>query len=133
MTAETTATAATIETLVDSDDVSSVKMVFVHVPAGYETTTAGYFADEATGRLIFEKLKVRRLQRDAWRESYLSLYQASTDYAARVEEQTKILAAPVKVKWWKSLVPDLGIFAGVDHHGDTVVGIGAVWGIVKAH
>lgn len=96
---------------------SAAEIVFEYVPAGWSTPRTGYWADEPTGRLIFDALKSLRLERDAYKEGY----KAAKDNSAELAKDVK---RAVKERPY-----GLGVFGGISHRGDGVIGAGIVWKI----
>lgn len=92
-------------------------ITFEYVPEGWSAPRAGYWADEPTGRLIFEALKSLRLERDAYKEAYESEKHNGAELAQDVKKAVK--ESPF----------GFGVFGGISHRGEGVIGAGAVWKI----
>lgn len=98
----------------------------------------GYWANEYSGRLIFQALRTYRLDRDHWRDMYWEQNAASVEYADKVMLRLEQIQKDIEAReaaWKKELrkarMPGLGIFAGPSYTsaGDfqLAVGFGLVW------
>lgn len=96
---------------------SAEEIVFEYVPGGWEAPSSGFWMDEPTGRLIFEALKSLRLERDAYKEGYEAAKSNSAELAADIKQAVKARSF------------GLGVFGGVSHSGEGVIGAGVVWKI----
>lgn len=91
------------------------------MPKGWKTPEAGYWLNEPAGR---EVLAGWRADAEA-----VKIYKtALEDAQKRVEEAHKEIdeltaRAKAQARRWPI---GLGVFGGVDHHGDAVVGVGVV-------
>ena len=98
----------------------------------------GYWANEYSGRLIFQALRSYRLDRDHWRDMYWEQNAASVEYADKVMLRLEQIENDIRTRedaWKKELrksrLPGIGVFAGPAYTsaGDFqfAAGIGIVW------
>lgn len=105
---------------------------------GQIAAESGYWANEYSGRLIFQALRTYRLDRDHWRDMYWEQNAASVEYADKVmlrleqiEKDIEAREAAWKKELRKATMPGIGVFAGPAYTSaggfQFAAGIGIVW------
>lgn len=104
------------------------------MPPGWTASDEGYYLNAEALSNLTAAAKTYRLERDAWEKSYRDLSERSKAYGQTVQAQLAALREEINAEnavWGKKVrkarSPGLGVFAGLGHDGDAVVGIGAVW------
>ena len=110
------------------------EVTLIRVPPGWASSEAGYFLNAAALSELTAAARTYRLERDAWTRAYYELAEKSDAFRGSIEEQVAALREQLDAErsaWRASLSrsrgPGFGVFAGVGHRGEGVVGAGIVW------
>jgi hypothetical protein len=110
------------------------EVVLIHVPPGWTSETEGYYLNTEALSSLTAAAKTYRLESDTWEGAYYELSDKSKAFADEMAVRIDALKSQIEEERsaWRSAVrkaraPGFGLFGGIAHTGEAVIGVGLVW------